>query len=47
MNYSKPEITLSGSALGAIQGTTKPPESDLDIDQSGDYSTVSAYPADE
>jgi len=47
MNYSKPEITESGSAVREIQGMTKPPEIDLDADNSGNYSTVSAYAADE
>jgi len=47
MNYGKPEITVRGSALGQIQGMSKPPEIDLDSDQSGNYTTVSAYVADE
>jgi hypothetical protein len=47
MNYSKPEVTVSGPAVREIQGMTKPPEIDLDLNNSGDYSTVSAYAADE
>ena len=47
MNYGKPEVTVSGSALSEIQGLSKPPEIDLDSNQSGQYTTVSAYAADE
>ncbi len=45
MSYNKPEITVSGLALGQIQGTSKPPEMDLDSHQQ--FATVSAYEADE
>jgi hypothetical protein len=46
MKYSKPEVTLCESALGQIQGMSKPLENDLDSNQI-DYTTVSAYAADE
>ena len=43
MNYRKPEITVSGSALSQIQGSKG-----LETDNDGNpFVTISAYEADE
>lgn len=46
MTYSKPEVTLLDSALGAIQGTPKPSAQVLDS-ASQHKLTNAAYEADE
>ena len=46
MNYSKPEVRLLDSALGAIQGTPKPSAQVLDS-ASQSKLTNAAYEADE
>jgi hypothetical protein len=47
MNYCKPEVKLTASALREIQGMHKPPEADIDQGDQTTYTTVSAYAADE
>jgi hypothetical protein len=48
MKYAKPEVVLSGSALAAIQSTSKGVFDDPDANPPHEIdSTVSAYEADE
>jgi hypothetical protein len=47
MNYTKPEIVVTGSALATIQGLPKPLGSVFDAPKNNNTATSNAYEADE